>query len=98
MIDRNNGACRRTGNTASVASLKKKLQKIDFALVEVNLYLDAYPHCRAALDYFNKLTDERRKIAYALAEGGSPVNARENASCGSWDWIEGPWPWQYDAN
>ena len=79
-------------------SLKKRLQKVDFAIIETALYLDAYPHCRAALDYYAKLIDERHKIVHALAEAGMPVSAHHNASCDSWDWVDGPWPWQFDAN
>ena len=96
--DRNERACRRRGNDGSLATLKKRLQKIDFALVEVVLYLDAYPTCRTALDYYHKLVAEREKLVAALADGAMPINAYANASCDSWDWIDGPWPWQYDAN
>ena len=81
-----------------MSSQKKRLQKVDFALVETVLYLDAYPHCRVALDYYHKLLAEREKLVAALADGGSPISAYSNTSCESWDWIDGPWPWQFDAN
>ena len=96
--DRNERACRRGRNEASVCNLKSRLQKVDFAIIETVLYLDAHPHCRAALEYYHKLIDERRKIVRALGEGAMPISAHENESCDSWDWVDGPWPWQFDAN
>ena len=35
----------------NVKNLQKKLQKVSFALVEVILYLDAYPNCEKAKKY-----------------------------------------------
>ena len=35
----------------NVKSMQKRLQKISFALVEVVLYLDAYPNCERAKKY-----------------------------------------------
>ena len=80
------------------ARLKKKLQTIDFAIVETTLYLDAYPHCRAALDYYHKLIAEREALAGAINEKCGPVCIRGNKSRTEWNWVEGPWPWEPDAN
>ena len=74
--------------------MMKKLQKIDFALVELNLYLDAYPHCEKGLAYYHTLCAEREAIIGAMGEGGRPITARDNKSEVSWDWIKSPWPWQ----
>ena len=78
--------------------LKKKLQAIDFAIVDTNLYLDAYPNCRQALDYYHKLIAEREALVSVINEKCGPVSARENKSRTEWNWIRGPWPWELDAN
>ena len=83
---------------ASCDRLKKKLQTIDFAIIEATLYLDAYPHCRAALDYYHKLVAEREALAAAINEKCGPVCHRDNKSRNEWNWVEGPWPWEPDAN
>ena len=35
----------------NVKNLQKKLQKVNFAIVELVLYLDAYPNCEKAKNY-----------------------------------------------
>ncbi len=77
--------------------LMEKICKVEFALDEVNLYLDVYPNCREALAYYHKLMAVREKLV-AEYEMKSPITHYGNRSTTSWDWIESPWPWQYDAN
>ena len=85
-----NGKCR---------ELLRKLQKVDFCLVETVLYLDAYPHCRKALDHYHKLLEEQRCLKEALqAEGCAPICATDNRSASEWRWTMGPWPWEPEAN
>ena len=59
------------------ARLKKKLQTIDFAIVETTLYLDAYPHSRVALeDIISTLHLGRgeQNALYSVMLTQSPVN------------------------
>lgn len=76
----------------------RKLQTIDFALVETVLYLDAYPNSSAALAYYHKLLGERKKLSDELSRLGKPITAMDNASTDKWRWTEGPWPWQPEGN
>ena len=85
------------GNSASGNMLLKQLQKIDFALVDVVLYLDAYPKCKKALDYYHKLLNERDKILVKLEEAGISMTSFGNTS-DVWNWTDSPWPWEYEAN
>ena len=77
---------------------KKKLQMLDFAIVDTVLYLDAYPACAQALEYYHKLLAEREQVAKQYAEACGPLTAWDNVSRKSWDWAKGPWPWQTEAN
>ena len=86
------------GATGERHSLTHRLQALDFSIADTVLYLDAYPHCRAALDHYHKLIRERASLLRAMAEGGAPVTNFENASQESWDWTDGPWPWEPGAN
>ncbi len=99
MLNRQCNSCRNCegGMSMQIRNLIKKLQQLDFSIVEVNLYLDAYPHCKKALAYYSKLTSERAAVAKLLAENGYPTSPLQNEG-GSWDWVKGPWPWEYDAN
>ncbi|MBQ9783765.1 MAG: spore coat protein CotJB [Clostridia bacterium] len=77
----------------------KKLQALDFSIYETVLYLDAYPNSADALSYYHKLVAERDALQRALAETcRMPITNLENASVNSWDWVNGPWPWEASAN
>ena len=90
------------GNVSISRSCKDKLrrlQKIDFSMVETVLYLDAYPESREALDYYHKLHNERTQLlAQMKADGCPPVCNMDIDSHSGWSWVNSPWPWELDAN
>ena len=92
--DPQNTPARPAGN---VKELQKKLQKVSFALVETVLYLDAYPNCEKAKRYYAELKNERHELLKALYESGMPMSAMM-VKDGEWSWVNGPWPWEYEAN
>ena len=74
------------------------LRAIDFAIQETVLYLDAYPHCRQALDYYHSLVETRRELLSTYEKQCGPITMYGNESCTSWDWVNDPWPWKIEAN
>ena len=79
-------------------ALMKKLQSIDFSIIDTVLYLDAYPERKKAMAYYNKLLLERAALRKTLAEKcRRPMSSFENGS-DNWDWISSPWPWDVSAN
>ena len=56
------------GSRGECKKLEKKLKQIDFSIIDVTIYLDAYPNCRKALDYYHKLKCERAAVVEALKE------------------------------
>jgi len=103
---RSRRACQSDSRTQAVCnqnqngnnSLMKQLQMVDFAIVETVLYLDAYPHSRAALSHYKKLVAERNKLSEALSRSSRPVTHRDNIVGEEWTWTDGPWPWENQAN
>ena len=85
-------------NTCDNKAITKKLQMIDFAITETVLYLDAYPESKLALDYYHKLVGEREALTESLAKAGKPITYMNNTDTESWNWTNGPWPWDIDAN
>ena len=77
---------------------RKMLQAIDFAIQETVLYLDAYPDCTHALDYYHTLIEQRKELLEKYEKSCGPVSMYGNKSRTSWDWVEGPWPWEPEAN
>ncbi|WP_058486372.1 spore coat protein CotJB [Defluviitalea phaphyphila] len=73
----------------------RKIQELEFAVIELNLYLDTHPtHQQALMDY-NKLTQElmNAKIMYER-QFGPLTNFGYAPSQYPWQWIESPWPWE----
>jgi len=85
--------------SSACKALLHRLQALDFSIIDTVLYLNAYPDSREALAYYQKLVAERDSLKMGMAQTcHSPVTAFENASTDSWDWINGPWPWEASAN
>ncbi len=95
--EQNNPPPCNSGDKINVQKLIKKLQMLDFSIIDTVLYLDAYPNCQKALDYYNRLTTERHEVAVQLANAGYPQNILSNKG-DKWVWTSSPWPWEYEAN
>ena len=80
------------------SALKKKLQTIDFAIIDTVLYLNMYPSCTRALEHYHKLIKEREILANIIKEKCGPITPMCNESRTEWNWVAGPWPWEPDAN
>lgn len=73
----------------------EQLQKVDFALVELSLYLNTHPHDLEAVRQFNQLAQRRGQIAYAFeAKYGPLMQFGHSYSRYPWQWPDTPWPWQ----
>jgi spore coat protein JB len=73
----------------------KRLQEVEFALVELQLYLDTHRDDQRALMEFNKYSRqlEALKKQYEL-QYGPLLNFGFSPSQYPWRWLDGPWPWE----
>ncbi len=91
--------CAQDMTSGTCGQLLQKLRTIDFSMIDTALYLDAYPDCTEAMEYYRKLNAERNKIITAMEAGNcAPVAAVDTANHQYWKWVEGPWPWEPEAN
>ncbi len=74
--------------------LMSKIKKYDFALKELNLYLDTHPDCRRALAMFNQYNALRKTAAEEYARKYGPITPDETNDTQHWTWIDAPWPWE----
>lgn len=73
----------------------EQLQKVDFALVELTLYLDTHPTDMQAVQQFNQLAQRRGQLAYAFElKYGPLMQFGHSFTRFPWQWPETPWPWQ----
>ncbi|MBQ9085680.1 MAG: spore coat protein CotJB [Clostridia bacterium] len=94
-----NGNLGNSWNNGNHCAYRRRLQAIDFALVDLVLYLDAYPNSAEALAHYHELQEERKQLmSSAPHDSLSTVTSRDNHTPNQWTWIQGPWPWEVDAN
>lgn len=79
-------------------NMLRELQELEFALVELNLYLDTHPCDESALNTFNNLAERYEKARKAYEERFGPlVNFGHSGPVRApWQWIEEPWPWEIE--
>ena len=74
-----------------------QIKELEFALAELNLFLDSHPYNEKALSYFKELSAKHDALVFSLEEKGMPLTARGNRG-DKWDWVMTPWPWELCKN
>lgn len=83
-------------DTRQQAQLLLQIQQRQFALVELNLFLDTHPTEAPALAMFNRLHQELMTLIYQYEQAYGPLlnfGFSSNPQT-TWKWVEGPWPWE----
>ncbi len=86
------------GGCTSCRKQLSMLQALDFAIQETVLYLDAYPTNCKALEFYHQLTKKRASLVAEYEKRCAPLTMYGNESKTEWNWVQGPWPWEPDAN
>ena len=85
-------------NNSQMTALADKIRELSFVLAEIQLYLDTHPDCSEALDFYRKHLEMRKKAAEEYTEKFGMLRHEDYIGQNKWQWTEGPWPWEYDAN
>lgn len=75
--------------------MMRKIQELEFATIDLNLYLDNHPTNQKALMDYNTLTRDliNLKRMYEM-KYGPLTNFGYAPSQYPWQWINDPWPWE----
>ncbi len=75
--------------------LMKKIQELEFAVIDLNLYLDNFPDNQQALTLYNDFSCKlmQNKTKYET-EYGALTNFGYAQSQYPWTWVKEPWPWE----
>jgi spore coat protein JB len=72
----------------------EKLMALQFAIVELNLFLDTHPDSEQALQEYNRLLEQFEVAKKLYIENYGPlVNFGYGKSKFPWQWVNEPWPW-----
>lgn len=79
-------------------NLKKIIHELDFALHELNLYLDTHPTNMKAMELLKEYRKKRQAAIMVYEERyGEYICTVNDVPVGScWKWLKGPWPWEND--
>ncbi len=72
--------------------LMQKIATYDFAVVELNLYLDTHPQDRTALKKLSDYEAMSRELREEYEEKYGPIIFRDTPE-NRMKWIKNPWPW-----
>ena len=73
-------------------TLMLKIQELDLAVNDLNLYLDLYPTDQKCLKLYKEYVKELNKYCMMYAEKYSPLSIKEDLKEG-YNWLS-PWPWE----
>lgn len=76
----------------------KKIGQYSHMMNDVKLFLDTHPDCREAMIAYAKYQKayHMHKDEYEKTYG--PLMPGMNEYDKKWLWVEGPWPWEREAN
>ncbi|KGN03119.1 polypeptide composition of the spore coat protein CotJB [Clostridium novyi A str. 4570] len=82
-------------NTLSREDLMRKIQELEFATVDLNLFLDTHPDNADALKAFNEISRNANKLKKIYEVNFGPLtNFGYDQSSSPWAWVDEPWPWE----
>ena len=76
--------------------LKRKIHELDFALHELNLFLDTHPTNKRAMELLSEYRKKREScIALYEEHFGRYISTVDDVPASScWEWLNSPWPWE----
>lgn len=91
--------CGNNGNNTDNMNRNELMQyisELEFALVDLNLYLDTHPDNAEALEMFTKLAATLKSLKADYAKKYAPITAMDVRNETPFEWVssEHKWPWQ----
>lgn len=78
--------------------LLREIQICDFNLLETALYLDSHKNDCEALKYYNKHNKMAKELKEKYVKEYGPLVISDSTCEKTWEWVKGPWPWEYSSN
>ena len=72
--------------------MMQQIQSLNFAIIELGLYLDTHPEDQKALCLHNKYCKELDELEEQYQKAFGPLTIK--FPCNKWRWLEEPWPWE----
>ena len=77
------------------AKMLTDIDSLEFALIDLNLYLDVYPDDKNAIELFNKYRNEQNELLHTYQNKFGPILLNSDSLNNMlWMWDNKPWPWE----
>ena len=73
-----------------------EIRELNFAVIELSLYLNTHPEDQRALCLHRKYAKELRDLTDKYQKVYGPLSIYY--PCNKWRWLEEPWPWERGNN
>lgn len=85
-------------NNRQSSKLLRTIQELEFAAVELNLYLDTHPEDEAAISAYNNIIHQYHEARRSYESQFGPLCnfGHTGPATTPWKWIEDPWPWEIE--
>lgn len=82
----------------NVMDLKREITAVHMMLEDLQLYLNTHPSDREALTIRNNYAKQYRILIDEYNKRDQMLNQDDSLSQYPWQWVNEPWPWEYEAN
>ena len=90
--ENNNG--NNNSNNMSCDQMFTRICELEFALTDLNLYLDTHPDNKEALDMFTKLSATLKSLKYDYSVKCKALCVHDVPNAVPFQWASNKWPWQ----
>lgn len=74
-------------------SMLLDIQKLEFAIYDLALFLDTHPNDPVALYRHKMLTDQHMQLKHVYEAQFGIMSVMSHELGDTWRYIDGPWPW-----
>lgn len=93
MVD---GEINESRNNCQREEMLVQIKELNFAVIELGLYLDTHPEDQRALCLHRKYAKELKDLKDKYQKVYGPLTIY--FPCNKWRWLEEPWPWEGGMN
>ena len=74
------------------------VQMYYFVAHEINLYLDMHPHDEKMIQLYEQYIQKAKQSQDVFEKRYGPLEVQNTQNKIPFEWIQGPWPWEYQKD
>ena len=72
-----------------------EVQMYGFVAHEINLYLDMHPNNQRMVELYTEYAKKAKEATAAYEKEFGPLSVQDTPNKTPFEWVQGPWPWEY---